>query len=267
MTQHSSLFDRRNKYVWILFYTFLLFVAFAPFSHAQENEISPDSATLNTAPLPITSDPGVEAILPEIDLPAADPVSLGLAPDPANANDAAVPQEAILLESAPSVPVQDNAAPPNNEASQAAQSAEEVVLPSKIVINPSTMSSVLFTYWEHTAIKEAKRARGSVRAPSAEELARDLKSNGEELEKVKPPPEERDIKLGGIVFNSEKDWTIWLNGERITPNAVPEEVLDLRVFSEYIELKWFDDYTNQIFPIRLRTNQRFNIDSRIFLPG
>lgn len=150
---------------------------------------------------------------------------------------------------------------------QAPDQSQEVIVPSEIEINPVEMPSVLFTYWEHTAIKEAKRARGSVRAPTAEELARDLSKGEGDVAKIKPPPEERDIKLGGIVFNSQADWTIWLNGKRVTPNAVPEEVLDLRVFSEYIELKWFDDYTNQIFPIRLRTNQRFNIDTRIFLPG
>jgi hypothetical protein len=32
-------------------------------------------------------------------------------------------------------------------------------------------------------------------------------------------------------------------------------------------MKWFDEYTNQVFPIRLRPHQRFNIDARMFLPG
>ncbi len=73
--------------------------------------------------------------------------------------------------------------------------------------------------------------------------------------------------LGGIVYAREGEWTIWLNGRRITPEAVPKEVLDLRVFEDYIEVKWLDDYTNQIFPLRLRTHQRFNMDTRVFLPG
>lgn len=132
-------------------------------------------------------------------------------------------------------------------------------------INPNDIPSLLFTYWEHTAIVDAKRSRGLVRPPTEEELTRDLKNR--DGEKVKPPPEERDIRLGGIVYVTSGDWTIWLNDKRVTPKAIPAEVMDLKVSKEYIEMKWFDDYTNQIFPIRLRPHQRFNIDTRIFLPG
>jgi hypothetical protein len=94
---------------------------------------------------------------------------------------------------------------------------------------------------------------------------RDLKTAP--AEKVKPPPEEREITLGGIVYVDGDDWTIWLNGKRVNPKAIPKEVIDLKVYKEYVEMKWFDDYTNQIFPLRMRTHQRFNLDARIFLPG
>lgn len=134
-------------------------------------------------------------------------------------------------------------------------------------VNPSEIPSLLFTYWEQTAIRDARRSRGLVRKPTSEELQRDLNKKPEGLPRIKPPPEERDIALGGIVYVSRNDWTIWLNGKRITPEALPEEVIDLSVYNEYIELKWFDYYSNQIFPIRLRPHQRFNIDTRIFLPG
>jgi hypothetical protein len=132
--------------------------------------------------------------------------------------------------------------------------------------NPDEFASLVFTYWEHIAIQDARRSRGLVRAPTEEELMRDLKDRNDE-ERVKPPPEERDISLNGIVYRSAGDWTIWLNSKRVTPDALPEEIIDLRVFDEYIEMKWFDEYTNQVFPIRLRPHQRFNIDVRMFLPG
>lgn len=132
-------------------------------------------------------------------------------------------------------------------------------------LNPARIPSILFTFWEHTAIRDAKRARGNVRAPTEAELMKDL--GFKDTERVKPPAYTRDIRLGGIVFVSNADWVIWLNDKRVTPDALPREALDLFVSKEYIELKWFDEWTNQIYPIRLRPHERFNIDTRIFLPG
>lgn len=136
----------------------------------------------------------------------------------------------------------------------------------KVAFNPNEYDSMVFTEWEYAAIQDALRSRGSYRPPTDEEINRNLK-NDPNAEKVKPPPEEREIRLSGILYNSGADWTVWLNEERITPDAIPEEVMDLKVYKSYIEFKWFDDYTNKIYPIRLRPHQRFNIDTRIFLPG
>ena len=122
--------------------------------------------------------------------------------------------------------------------------------------------SLFFTYWQHRAIIDAKRSRGVVRPPSQAEL--DALERGDDLI-VDPGP--RDIILSGIVYTAKNDWVIWLNGKRVMPDAVPKEVLDLRVFKDYIEIKWLDEYTNQIFPLRLRAHQRFNMDNKIFLPG
>lgn len=138
---------------------------------------------------------------------------------------------------------------------------------SKKGFDPLQYDSILFTHWEHVAIQDARRYVGDTRNVTDSELAKDLKQREDIGEKIKPPPEEREIRLSGIVFHGKADWAIWLNEERITPDAIPKEVMDLRVYKEYIEFKWFDEYTNQIFPIRLRPHQRFNIDTRIFLPG
>lgn len=129
-----------------------------------------------------------------------------------------------------------------------------------------TFRPLVFTYWEYLAIQDALKTKGLTRAVAPEELKRDLK-NRDGTVKVKPPPEEREIRLSGIVYNGAKDWTIWLNEKRVTPSAIPSEIFDLKVYRDYIEFKWFDDYTERIFPIRLRPHQRFNIDTRIFLPG
>lgn len=77
----------------------------------------------------------------------------------------------------------------------------------------------------------------------------------------------RELILGGVAYSSRADWTIWLNGQKITPKNLPPEILDIAVYKDHIRLKWIDSSTNQIFPVKLRSNQRFNMDTRMFLPG
>jgi len=138
--------------------------------------------------------------------------------------------------------------------------------PPKPVAFPA-YNPILFTYAEYLAIEEARHTRAFVRAPTQDELLHDFQAEEAQSEKVKPPPEKRFIFLSGIVYKPGKKWTIYLNGQRVTPDALPKEIMDLKVYKTYVEMKWYDDYTNQIFPIRLRPHQRFNIDARVFLPG
>jgi hypothetical protein len=171
------------------------------------------------------------------------PAAVTLAQEPAAAPEVA-PAETVLLPDGTEAPV-ELASPPE--------------------INPNTMPSLLFTYWEHVAVLDAKRARGAggdTRTPLRGEFGAN-----EGQENYKPSPEERELNLSGIVFKSHEDWTIWLNGKRVTPDALPSDAIEIRVSKDYIDIKWFDAYTNQIFPIRLRPHQRFNFDTRIFLPS
>jgi hypothetical protein len=128
--------------------------------------------------------------------------------------------------------------------------------------NRENLGSILFTAQERLAIFDSVNSRGLVRPIDPDEAYEE-----EEEIVAKPPPEKRYIRLGGILYKSKNNWTIWLNGQRVTPNALPNEILDLSVSQDYVEMKWFDDYTKQILPIRLRANQRFHIDARMFLPG
>lgn len=118
------------------------------------------------------------------------------------------------------------------------------------------MPTLFFTKWQHALLVET-RAGARTRPVSESEL-------DDDGQVVKGP---REIGLSGIVFTNSDKWVIWLNNQRVAPDAIPEEVMDLNVYANYIELEWFDSYTNQIYPIRLRPHQRFNLDSRIFLPG
>ncbi|MEM6781496.1 MAG: hypothetical protein AAF569_06495 [Pseudomonadota bacterium] len=133
---------------------------------------------------------------------------------------------------------------------KAAQRAPDVGL--------NTLQPLLFLTDEYELLQEAK-ASFVTRPPRPGEIDRGPRENVQ--------PGLRELSLAGIVYRSQKDWTIWFNEQRVTPDAIPSEVLDLRVNKDYIQIKWYDEYTNQIFPIRLRPHQRFNLDTRIFLPG
>lgn len=120
--------------------------------------------------------------------------------------------------------------------------------------------SLMFTADEAALIASV---RGGVvaRPPTQNEVN---KSQNEEQQRRRGP---RELSLGGIIYKSSSDWAVWINGEKITPKRIPEEILDIRVRKDHIRIRWFDSYTNQIFPIKLKPHQRFNIDTRIFLPG
>ncbi len=120
--------------------------------------------------------------------------------------------------------------------------------------DPRSIPSLFFSPWTQALIKEYRR--GISNQPSSSGDAGAGASSGA-----------RELVLGGITYRSEKDWTVWLNGQRVTPKAMPEQIHDLKVTGEYIDIKWYDSFTNIIFPVRLRPHQRFNLDTRIFLPG
>lgn len=127
-------------------------------------------------------------------------------------------------------------------------------------IDLDQIPSLFLTPSEQSLISEARLGL-TARSPSDYELSQS------ENKEANIPMGPRELALGGIVYASSNEWTIWINGEKITPKRLPSEILDIKVYKDYIKLKWFDAYTNQIFPIKMRTHQRFNIDTRIFLPG
>jgi hypothetical protein len=133
----------------------------------------------------------------------------------------------------------------------------------KEIFTVSNIPSLVFPPGQHALLSEA-RVGFNTRAPTQEEMGEVPTPDDPNY---RPPPSVRVLSLGGIVFNTPDEWTIYLNQKRVTPDALPKEAVDLRVYKDFIELRWFDVQTNQIFPIRLRPNQKFNLDGRIFLPG
>lgn len=96
---------------------------------------------------------------------------------------------------------------------------------------------------------------------------KDLGIGNEETEESEVDTGPRLVRLGGISYSSADKWIIWLNGQRVTPDSMPLQVVKLDVFDDYIEIQWLDLKGNIIYPIRLRPHQSFHIDKKIFLPG
>lgn len=139
-----------------------------------------------------------------------------------------------------------------------------------VPVQPDQEFSILFTHWEKEAIQNALRIRALhlKKMQLSKKSTDSTESTGEEnLEPLEPlEPGIREIDLSGIVYISQNNWRVWLNDTEIQPGQLPKQAIFMNVSRNYIDIQWFDPYTNQIFPIRLRVGQRFNLDMRTFLP-
>lgn len=133
---------------------------------------------------------------------------------------------------------------------------------------PPSIQSLFISPAQQSLLREARggfNTQTPTETPELASLPDGLDRDGPSLDS--PGVSVRSLSLGGIVFITPDDWTIWLNKKRITSNKIPREAIDLRVYKDFIELRWFDAQSNQIFPIRLRPNQTFNLDVKTFVPG
>lgn len=80
-------------------------------------------------------------------------------------------------------------------------------------------------------------------------------------------PTNRFIKLGGIAYTSPDRWMIWINDQRVTPNNLLPEIVEIQVRKDYVDLKWFDEMLRKIIKIRLRPNWAYEIRTGILIPG
>lgn len=132
----------------------------------------------------------------------------------------------------------------------------------KDIVKPQEIGTLVFTLWQHALLQDAKRLF-TTRRPTASDIA--AAADGSAVQAK--PRGVRELGLNGILYKSKDNWIVWLNGKRMAPDALPREIIDIKVEKDYVDLKWFDVYSNLIYPVRIRPHQRFNLDSRIFLPG
>ena len=169
---------------------------------------------------------------------------------------------------------------PDSVAEQSGYALLEQVMRARDNIDPpkagiKDIVTLFFNRWQHALIQEARESFYTRPTTEGEVQQEAVKEESQETQgpiqnqPPRPPPDPglREISLGGILFAGGTDWTVWLNNERVKPDAIPKEVMDIRVYDKFVDLKWYDAYTKRVFPVRLRPHQRFNLDSRIFLPG
>ncbi|TVQ83124.1 MAG: hypothetical protein EA357_07220 [Micavibrio sp.] len=113
--------------------------------------------------------------------------------------------------------------------------------------------SLFFTQSEVSAINRALLGFG----PSST----DAKDDG------KRRTDPRYLNLSGVLYKSPDEWVIWLNGQRLTPDRLLPEIIEINVSPSKIEMKWFDYGISDVIFITLRPHQFYDIETGILLPG
>lgn len=131
--------------------------------------------------------------------------------------------------------------------------------------------SLFFTEAELQILRQAQQGvlDSSINAIATEAVSTTAEDGAATTEQEVQPIDRgrRILTLAGVVYQSPKDWTIWFNGERVTPRNIPENVRSLTVHSDHVRVRWFDRAENRIVNITLRPHQHYNLDLDTISPG
>lgn len=156
---------------------------------------------------------------------------------------------------------------PEEEDLLRAMSAAEVKALSAPYVRPN-IRSMMFTEKQYAFLLEAQKGFNvNAEALSAAGIKDESPQELDAPEVTEQTKVDREISLGGILFTTPDEWTIYLNEQRVSRPDLPSEVVDIKVSKDFIDLIWMDKKKNKLYPIRLRINQRFNLDTEMFLPG
>ena len=87
-------------------------------------------------------------------------------------------------------------------------------------------------------------------------------------EESKPIPAHRVIRISGVLYRTPQDWVVWMNNQKVTPDNLLPEIIDISVRdSSKVHLRWYDIGLNQVIAITLRPHQTYDITTGILLPG
>ncbi len=80
-------------------------------------------------------------------------------------------------------------------------------------------------------------------------------------------PQVRTITLTGVLYKSPTDWLIWLNGQKLNPNNLFQEIYEIQVFKDSrVRLKWYDIGLDGVIDVTLRPHQKYDIVTGLLLP-
>ena len=75
------------------------------------------------------------------------------------------------------------------------------------------------------------------------------------------PAGQGDIRLGAILYYAPNDWTLWVRGERWTPDSTSEDLRILSVTPNEVVVAWREDKDSEQKEITLKPNQMYQIST------
>jgi hypothetical protein len=91
---------------------------------------------------------------------------------------------------------------------------------------------------------------------------------GGDISVAAPVPQHRVISVSGLLYRSPKDWIVWMNGQKVTPENLLPEIVDIKIdSSSHMKLKWYDIGLDKVIAITLRPHQTYDIVTGVLLPG
>ena len=66
------------------------------------------------------------------------------------------------------------------------------------------------------------------------------------------------LHLQAIMYTNDSNWCFWLNGEKITPHAIPASIRIKEVTEEHLSFIW--KTKGKEIPVSLRVNERIDLN-------
>jgi hypothetical protein len=73
------------------------------------------------------------------------------------------------------------------------------------------------------------------------------------------PAGKGDIHLGAVLYFGPHDWTVWLQGEKWTPETVREDLEILEVMPTEVRVSWRNPEAPEPLELALKPNQSYRI--------